>query len=130
MNFHEITTAMARDYLRDMAGNPKWDCSSGMCSIEEIIGNGMPFLVIDVGQPVAVVVLQHVQHAHGRELVIRVAMQLAACGGLTERVLPEIERVFGAECQAVTVYTRRAGLVAKLQNAGYDEAAKIMRKKL
>lgn len=130
MIFDALDFGQARAYLRDMVGNPKWDTSSGLCSIENIIGRGAAYLVADEGGPLVVIVLQQLQHDYGRELVIRVAMQLAACGDLTERVLPEIERRFGAGCQAVTVYTRRAGLVAKLQTAGYHEAAKIMRKKL
>ena len=130
MIFEIINDTQARSYLRDMVGNPKWDTSSGLCSVKNIIGRGVAFLVSDESGPLVVLVLDQVQHDYGRELVIRVALQLAACGDLTERVLPEIERRYGANCQAVTVYTKRAGLVAKLEKVGYQEAAKIMRKKL
>ncbi|WP_317205561.1 hypothetical protein [Janthinobacterium sp.] len=75
-------------------------------------------------------VVEQVQHQNGRELVIRVARQLDAAGDLTERVLPEIERVFGLGCTSVVLYTRRPGLVRKLEKQGYAEAAKIMRKKI
>jgi hypothetical protein len=74
--------------------------------------------------------VQQVQHEYGRELVIRVARQMASGCDLTAEVLPEIERVFGQGCDAATIHTRRAGLINKLEKTGYREAAKIMRKKL
>jgi hypothetical protein len=113
-----------------MAGVEKWDTSAGLCGIEQIIGGGDAFIVCQGDRDLMAIVVQQVQQANGRELVVRVAQQLADDGDLTEQVLPEIERVFGQGCDVVTIYTKRAGLVKKLEKSGYQESAKIMRKKL
>lgn len=130
IQFQRIASDQAAALLADMPGNAKWDTTDGLCVIEEIIGRGCPLLVNDQGRAVAVVVIEHVQYQQGRELFIRVARQLVPGVDLTERVLPEIETTFGYDCVAVTMRTRRAGLVAKLEKTGYYETAKIMRKKL
>lgn len=128
--FQHIAAAAAAALLAGMPGNPKWDTTDGLCTIEEIIGTGHPLMVSDGGRPVAVVVVQRIDYAQGCELFIRVALQLVPGVDLTERVLPLIEQCYGAGCVAVTMRTRRAGLVAKLEKTGYYETAKIMRKKL
>jgi hypothetical protein len=130
MRFDRLGWEEACARLAPMVGNPKWDRSGGLFGVSDIIGGGVAFLVSDEAGPLVVIVVEQVEHEQGRELVVRAALQLAACGDLTERVLPEIERVFGVGCDAVTVYTKRAGLVRKMEGAGYTEAAKIMRKKL
>lgn len=116
--------------LADMPGNPKWDTTDGLCTISEIIGAGAPLLIRDQGRAVGVVVLRQIEYQGGIELYVSVARQLFAGYDLTERALPLIEQTYGAGCVAVTMRTRRAGLVRKLEGAGYYEAAKIMRKKL
>lgn len=128
--FQRIERDQAAALLADMPGNPKWDTTDGLCEIGEIIGGGHPLLVNDQGRAVAVVVLERIDYAQGCELFIRVARQLVPGIDLTERVLPLIERFYGEGCVAVTMRTRRAGLVAKLEKTGYYETAKIMRKKL
>lgn len=130
IRFTRQTLAEARAHLAPMMGNPKWDISDGMYSVDELLGRGVAFAAADDDGPLMLIVVEQVQHANGRELVIRVARQLAGNGDLTERILPEIERVFGYGCKAVTIYTRRAGLVRKLQAAGYGETAVLMRKAL
>lgn len=131
MRFLLITKDEAARHLAHMPGNPKWDTTDGLAAIVEIIGGGQAFMVQDdSGQDLAVVVLDRDSYQNGRELVIRVAHQLVPRGDLTETVLPEIVRRFGGGCQSVSLRTRRAGLVAKLQRAGFSEAAKIMRKKI
>lgn len=130
MRFDRMALDDTRKMLQLMLGCPKWDISDGMYGVDDLIGGGVAYLVTDAGEPLAVVCLEQVQHEKGRELVIRVARQLTMCGDVTERVLPEIERRFGFSCKFVTVYTRRAGLVRKLEKAGYAETATIMRKTL
>lgn len=116
--------------LAPMVGNHKWDWTNGLYGVEDIIGGGLVYLASDDDGPLVVVAVDQVLHLGGRELVIRAALQLAAAGDATERVLPEVERVFGKDCNAVTVYTKRAGLVRKMEQAGYAPAATIMRKNL
>jgi hypothetical protein len=87
-------------------------------------------VVGDDGQKLAVFAIQHVQRERGRVLEVLAARQLAPGGNLTVDVLPHIERLFGQGCDVVTIYTRRAGLVRKLEAAGYEPAATIMQKKL
>lgn len=128
--FERLGLEQTRLYLRGMIQCEKWDTSNGLYGVDDLIGAGVGYLVSDAGGPLVVVVIEQVQHQHGRELVIRVGRQLSASGDITERVLPELEAYFGAGCAFVTIYTKRAGLVRKLQRAGYDEAAVIMRKKL
>jgi len=131
VRFDPLTKEQAARYLAHMPGNPKWDTTDGLAGIGEIIGGGSPFLVVDdFGYDLAVVVLGVDDYDNGRELVVRVAHQLANRGDLTETVLPEIVRRFGGGCGSVSMRTRRAGLVAKLQRVGFYEAATIMRKKI
>lgn len=129
MIFERISIAMACAALAHMPGNPKWDTTDGLASIDEIIGGAVPFLVkADDGAELAVIVLDRETYANGVELVVRVGHQLSTRGNLTETLIPEITRRFGAGCVSVVVRTRRPGLVAKLEKAGFSESAKIMRK--
>jgi hypothetical protein len=130
IRFRRLMWPEAMEMLAPMVGNPKWDWSDGLCGIADLIGGGIVYLAEDAGGPLMVVAIDQVKHEGGRELVIRAALQLSAAGDATERVLPEIERVFGRGCHAVTVYTKRPGLVRKMEQAGYCPAATIMRKKL
>ncbi|UQV43963.1 hypothetical protein KIV45_18950 [Janthinobacterium lividum] len=131
MNFCPVPMDEARQIVARMVGVAKWDWSSALCGADDFINGGTMYAALDPdGTPIVVVVVEQVQQEHGRELVIRVAHQLVRGRDLVGEVLPEIERVFGAGCDAVVIYTKRAGLVRKLQGAGYGEAAKIMRKKI
>ncbi len=130
IRFRRLSWTEAGAMLAPMVGNPKWDWSGGLYGLGDIIGAGVVYLAADDGGPLVVFAVDQVQHQGGRELVIRAALQLAAAGDATERVLPEIERVFGVGCSVVTVYTKRAGLVRKMEQAGYSQAATIMRKNL
>lgn len=131
MRFLTLTDRQAVGYLAHMPGNPKWDTTDGLAAITEIIGDGHSFLVTDdCGQDLAVVVIDWDHYENGSELVIRVAHQLSTRGDLTETLVPEIVRLFGHGCKSVSLRTRRAGLVAKLQRAGFSQAAVIMRKEI
>jgi hypothetical protein len=130
MNFCLLSADHARQVVARMVGVEKWDWS-GLHGVDDVIGGGAMYAALDAqGRPAMAFVVEQVQHEHGRELVIRAALQLMRGRDLVAEVLPEIERVFGVGCAAVTLTTRRAGLVRKLKSAGYGEAATIMRKKL
>jgi hypothetical protein len=125
-----VDRAAALSRLAPLAASPKVDIAAGLCSIADYLGGGVAYLAHEGGDPVMLVVLEKIQRGHGKELVIRAALQLSRRTDATEAVLPEIERQFGADCDAVVIWTKRAGLVAKLGNAGYHEAGKIMRKQV
>jgi hypothetical protein len=120
----------ACERLAPLVGNPKWDWSCGMYGVHDIIGDGVAYEVRDERGALGLVVLARVEHEYGLELVVRAALQLRGDGDIVERVLPEVEREFGPRFKVLTVYTKRAGLVKKMEAAGYSEAAKIMRKTL
>jgi len=130
IRFRRLTWKEACALLAPLVGNAKWDWTDGLLGVRDIIGDGIVYLAYDDQGPMMVVAVDHHVHEGGRELVIRAALQLASSGDATERVLPEIERVFGGGCSAVTVYTKRLGLVRKMEKAGYSQAATIMRKKI
>jgi hypothetical protein len=114
-----------------MVGNRKWDWSDGMHGVDDIIDGGETYAVVDdAGAPLAFFVLQKVDNEGGRELVVRAALQCALSRNLVEVALPEIESTFGTDCDAMVIYTKRSGLVRKLERTGYRNSATIMRKKL
>jgi hypothetical protein len=130
IRFCRLGLEQARAALAPMVGNPKWDTSDGLYGVDGFLGGGVAYEVSDEGGPLALLVVEQVQHEHGIELEIRVARQLAANTDLTTHVLPEVERYFGVGCVSVSVWTRRPGLVRKLAAAGYGQAAVMMRKGL
>ena len=129
MIFKRIEADQARQLMQAMIGNSKWDTSDGLKDFGELMEGGAAFLAI-VKKPVMVFIIQKITWAHGRELYVKAAYQLANGGDLTKVVMPLIIDRFGFDCDAVTVVTRRGGLVRKLEKQGFTEAAKIMRKKL
>jgi hypothetical protein len=131
VNFAKVDRAGALAIIGTMIGGAKWDWSGGMHGVHDVIDGGETFAAIDhAGKPVVVFVLSKVDNEGGRELVIRAALQVGPGRDLVETVLPEIERTFGGDCDAMMIYTKRGGLVRKLQRAGYHDAATIMRKNL
>jgi hypothetical protein len=129
--FTQVSIDSARARLAPLIGVGKVDTSDGLCSVDDIIGAGRAFEAARDGLPVVLVVIQKVEHANGRELVIRAAVALGkGDAAATDDVVAGIESAFGYDCDEMTIYTRRGGLVRKLERAGYREAAKIMRKKI
>jgi hypothetical protein len=131
MKLVPLPLADAAVLLAPLADNPRTDTSGGICGIGDWLAGSSAYMVVgDDGRELAVFAFQHVQRERGRALEVLAARQLAPGGNLTADVLPYIERLFGLGCDVVTIYTRRAGLVRKLEAAGYAPAATIMQKKL
>jgi hypothetical protein len=128
--FSRITLQDAAEKLAFMQGNPKWDTSGGNASIQEQIGQGAAFVASDSVGDLAIFAISKTPWANGIDLVVRVAHQMSARRDLTREVLPLIEKEFGRDCDSVTIYTKRGGLVKKLESCGYVEQAKIMQKRL
>lgn len=123
--------AAALELIRvKLLGSDKTDTSCGLEGPEDVMGAGTAYVAFQDDIPLVLVVLVRNCLANGFELEIRAAVALSGRPDATELVLPVIERAFGYDCQMVSLYTRRAGLVRKLERAGYSEAAKIMRKKI
>lgn len=119
--------AEARAALAPLAG-AKLDTSGGLRSVDDLVRGGQLFEISRDGVVIGRYALRVDGWAHGREGVI-----LAAVGdqgeAFTERVLPLVERQF-IDVQAVTVYTRRMGLVKRLARQGYGVGGFILRKPL
>lgn len=130
INFIALDREAAASRLACLVGDPRIDHSGGLCDINDFLGRGEAFIAYQGGEELAVIVLSKIKRANGFELEVRAALQISDRGDLTETVLPAIERAFAGDCAGMTIYTRRAGLVAKLEKAGWNEAAKIMRKAL
>ena len=76
-------------------------------------------------------VLKIAARSHGKEGTILAAAGALPGVDLTRRWIPVIERQFAQEgCAAVTVYTRRPAMRAKLESLGYRQDAWVMRKTL
>jgi len=130
IEFRPVGGDRARECLAPLTGSPKVDTTEGLHSLSEIIGAGRAFEAWRDGVPLMLVVLLKQDRAHGKELEIRAAVALTAGVNATDEVLAAVEAGFAWDCDVMTVYTRRAGLVRKLERAGFCEAAKIMRKKI
>lgn len=130
IRFNRLSLNEARAAIAPMVGNRKWDTSDGLCGVDDLIGGGVAFEAHDECGARCVFVVEQVQLEHGMQLEIRVARQYGAATDLTERMLPEVERYFGAGCKSVLIWTRRPGLMRKLQAAGYSQAAVIMKKEI
>lgn len=131
MKFVALPHDEACRLMAGLALNPKTDTSGGIAGISDFIGDGLSFLLTGSdGAALAAFAVQVVQRERGRALEVCAAQHLGARGDLTRTILPEIERVFGVGCDVMNIYTRRPGLVRKLEQAGYAEVAKIMQKKL
>jgi len=131
MTFVPVSAEHAGNLLAPLIGAPKVDTSDGLMGVSEVIGAGRAFEAHRDGVPVVLFVINKVDRTNGRELEIRAAVALGKGGqDVTDEVVSGVEAAFGWDCDAMTIYTRRVGLVRKLERAGYREAAKIMRKKI
>jgi len=129
MRFQQIAANVACALLAPLMAD-KANTHGDVLGVADVIGGGQCWLLQDGEQDLAVFVTQEIERENGRELIVRAALQLQGGGSLTENILPEIERVLGHDCAVMTIHTKRAGLVRKLQKSGYQEAAKIMQKRI
>jgi hypothetical protein len=130
MIFRKISTETARGLLNSLAESIKTDTSGGLCSIDDFIGGGQAFIASENEVDQVVFVIKKVTRQYGRELEVLAAKQLVSGADLTGDILPIIEYEFGFDCDVMTIYTKRAGLVKKLEKAGYAIAAQVMRKNI
>ncbi|CAG4928273.1 hypothetical protein [Paraburkholderia saeva] len=106
----------------------KTDTSGGMVTGVDCLDGGQFFRVYSDGEPVAFYVLRARQGRAGVTAEIALAHGRAGFD-LVGEVLPMIERQC-AGCKALRIETRRAGLMKKLQRAGYQQASVILTKEL
>lgn len=129
MRFQQIAADVACVLLGPILAD-KSNTHRDVIGVDDVIGGGECWLLQDGAKDLAVFVTQKLERENGRELIVRAALQLQGGGSLTEDILPEIERVLGHDCVLMTIHTKRVGLVRKLQKTGYQEAAKIMQKRI
>ncbi|MFX1803523.1 hypothetical protein PWR66_07705 [Paraburkholderia sp. A1RO-5] len=130
---HEpVTQAIAAEVAAAFDATPfmraKTDTSAGMVDAVDCLAGANFFRVLEDGVPVAFYVLRLRVRGELREAEVVLAHGRAGFD-LVEWVLPLIERQC-AHCGALRIQTRRAGLMKKLERAGYVRASVILRKEL
>jgi hypothetical protein len=114
------------------AMTPGRDTNGGLLSVAELLAAASCFEVIaENGSRVGAYAVQVVDHDNGREAVVIAAAGRLPGADLTASILPVLaEQARGAGCAALTIYTRRRGLLAKLRAQGFGLGGYIMRKTL
>jgi hypothetical protein len=130
---HEPTTdehraEVARAFDESPWMRAKTDTSGGMVDGVDCLNDAQFFRVFDDGVPVAFYVLRARAGRAGIDAEITLAHGRAGFD-LVADVLPMIERQC-AGCHAMRIETRRAGLMKKLERAGYQRASVILTKEL
>lgn len=130
---HEPTTEAHRAEVARAFDESPWmraktDTSGGMVDGVDCLDNAQFFRVFADGAPVAFYVLRARQGRKGITAEIALAHGRADVD-LVDTVLPLIEKQC-AGCHAMRIETRRAGLMKKLERAGYQRASVILTKEL
>ncbi|PMS38475.1 hypothetical protein [Trinickia symbiotica] len=106
----------------------KTDTSGGRVDAVECLNGAVFYRVLEDGKPAAFFVVR-VDEGNGRKEA-RITLAHGRAGfDLVAVVLPIIEALF-SWCDAVSLQTRRRGLMKKLHAAGYATAAVTLRKDL
>lgn len=121
------TEAHAEEVRRAVAARPDIDTGGGLADPAETMRGGVFCRVLSDGVPVLFYVLMPNQYARGAEAEIAFAHGRAGFD-LVAEVLPLIEHQC-REFDAITIETRRKGLIKKLTAAGYEVAAVKLRKR-
>lgn len=109
------------------------DTSGGMIGIDDYeLGAGVLFEVEQGGDVLGYYVMTACAFQHAIEGCVVWAAAAPGKGALhlTEKILPLIEQQVPPGCSALTIHTRRRGLVKKLARAGFRCDGHIMRKTL
>jgi hypothetical protein len=132
---HEPVTDAVRDEVAAVFDTvplliEKTDTSGGQVAGVDCLNGGQFFRVLIDGAPVAWYVLRARQGRAGLDAEITIAAGRAGVD-LVGEVLPLIERQAASiGCHAMRIETRRAGLMKKLERAGYAQSSVILRKEL
>lgn len=110
------------------AVHAQFDTSGGLVTLAEWLHNAQVCEVTEDGRAVAWFALRGFRHAHTEEAELIAAAGRASVD-LTKTVLPYIESQV-TPADALTIYTRRRGLVRKLERQGYRLDGYVMRKTL
>jgi hypothetical protein len=111
---------------------PDLDTGGGLLSLDELLNAAECFEVIaeDFGR-VGAYAVQIVEHENGREAVLLAGVGQLRGADLTAALVPAIaEQARVAGCKALTIYTRRRGLYAKLRAQDFRLDGYILRKGL
>lgn len=126
-----VSVEVAAPMLADVMA-PGLDTGGGLLSLAELLNAAECFEVIDEDSGrVGAYAVQIVEHANGREAVLLAGVGQLRGADLTAALVPAIaEQARGAGCKALTIYTKRRGLYAKLRAQGFGLDGYILRKGL
>jgi hypothetical protein len=110
------------------AAQQRFDTSGGLVTLGELLQGAISCEVLDGETPVAWFAVRSVNHMTANECELLIAAG-AASVDLTRNVLPYIEAQV-SPADALTIYTRRQGLVRKLLAQGYRVDGTVLRKTL
>ncbi len=129
LSMSPLSSDLAAPLLAPALGEGR-DTTGGLMTIKELLAGAQCFEVIDeTGRSVGSYAVEVFTHDGGNEAVVVAAVGAMPGVDLTASVLPGVEQqARGAGCAAVTIHTRRRGLLAKLKAAGYRCDGFIMRK--
>lgn len=113
----------------DARTKAKTDTSAGMLHEADMLDGAHFYRVLEDGVPVAWYVMRERLGPAGREAHISLAHGRAGVD-LVREVVPLIERQCAGTCRAITLETRRRGLVKKLEAGGFAVSSLKLRKEL
>lgn len=130
ISVHRCSVSEAAGGLSSVFVSGKTDTCGGLSTALEQLQESDCFVVCNSsGEKAAYYALQAIDRPGGREVVIVAAAGTIPGADLVRSVIPYIEQqVSGAK--ALTVHTRRRGLVAKLAAQGFRVDGFILRKAL
>lgn len=117
----DAATAFADVYAR-------YDTSGGLVALPDLLEHASVHEVLEDGDPVAWFAVRGYAHREAHEVELLIAAGRASVD-LSRSVLPFIESCV-RPADALTIYTRRPGLVRKLLKQGYRVDATVLRKTL
>lgn len=117
--------------LDALAVKPRHDTTGGLQSVADVCQGAHLFELLDRDLVVMRYALSVRQHSFGREGWIHAAAGNLPGFDLTAVALAAIElQLLASGCDALALYTARAGLVKKLERSGFQIAGYLMRKRL
>lgn len=129
LTVHRVDTAAGLAALGVVFDSPKTDTAAGLASAAEQLAGAQCFAVYAGADLVGHYALGVREYAGGPEVLIIAARGRLKAADLVASLLPTIEQQ-SQGARALTVHTKRRGLVAKLAGHGFRLDGFILRKGL